>query len=71
MNMHALGLESETNCTASKVEFDDLNHVFIWGYLCASVVNFEVFKVVLLRISFCCDVTSCLWIMRHRYFKAT
>jgi len=39
MNIHALGVESEINCTASKIELDDKNHVFSWGYLCTKVIG--------------------------------
>jgi hypothetical protein len=43
MNVHVLVVESEMNCTASKIEFDDLNRVFCWGYLCAKIIG-NVFR---------------------------
>ena len=39
MNIRALGVESEMNCAASKIELDDKNHVLIWGYLCAKIIG--------------------------------
>jgi hypothetical protein len=43
MNIHALGVKSGMNCTAFKIELDNLNHVFIWGYLCAKIIG-NVFR---------------------------
>ena len=39
MNICALGVKSEMNCTALKIESDDKNHVFSWSYLCPKIIG--------------------------------